>query len=96
MKLKLTLVAVLPASLLTALPAGAHHSSAMFDSDQELRLEGVVTRWDYLNPHSWLYVNVENEDGSVTEWGFESDSPPAAASDWRIAKFLETRGPCDH
>lgn len=76
LKLKLTLVAVLPASLLTALPAGAHHSSAMFDSDQELRLEGVVTRWDYLNPHSWLYVNVENEDGSVTEWGFESDSPP--------------------
>lgn len=64
------------AALVSVIPAGAHHSSAMFDFDQELRLEGTVTRWDYLNPHSWLYVNIENDDGSVTEWGFESDSPP--------------------
>lgn len=48
----------------------------MFDFEQELRLEGTVTRFDYLNPHSWLYVNVENDDGSVTEWGFELDAPP--------------------
>ena len=70
----------LPAALallaLTGAQAAAHHSAAMFDHEVELTLEGTVTRFDYVNPHSWLYVNVENEDGSVTEWGFELDAPP--------------------
>jgi hypothetical protein len=61
---------------LASVPATAHHSAAMFDHTVELTLSGTVTRFDYVNPHSWLYVNVENEDGSVTEWGFELDAPP--------------------
>jgi hypothetical protein len=61
---------------LASVPAAAHHSAAMFDHAVELTLKGTVTRFDYVNPHSWLYVNVENEDGSVTEWGFELDAPP--------------------
>lgn len=64
------------ASSLTSLQAPAHHSAAMFDDQVVLTLKGTVTKFDYLNPHSWLYVNVENEDGSVTEWGFELDAPP--------------------
>jgi len=48
----------------------------MFNNQVVLTLRGTVTRFDYLNPHSWLYVNVENEDGTVTEWGFELDAPP--------------------
>lgn len=59
-----------------SLPVVAHHSAAMFDFDKELRLQGTVTRFDYVNPHSWLYVDVRNDDGSVTEWGFELDAPP--------------------
>ncbi len=59
-----------------ALPALAHHSGAMFEDRRTLELEGTVTHFDYVNPHSWLYVAVENEDGSVTEWGFELDAPP--------------------
>ena len=54
----------------------AHHSGAMFEDRQTLELTGTVTHFDYVNPHSWLYVNVENEDGTVTEWGFELDAPP--------------------
>jgi hypothetical protein len=54
----------------------AHHSGAMFDDQVTLELSGTVTRFDYVNPHSWLYVNVENDDGTVTEWGFELDAPP--------------------
>jgi hypothetical protein len=65
----LTLAAVAP-------PAVSHHSAAMFDDQLVLTLKGSVTRFDYLNPHSWLYVNVENDDGTVTEWGFELDAPP--------------------
>lgn len=59
-----------------ALPALAHHSGAMFDDQRMLELNGTVTHFDYVNPHSWLYVNVENDDGSITEWGFELDAPP--------------------
>lgn len=59
-----------------ALPALAHHSGAMFDDQRMLELNGTVTHFDYVNPHSWLYVNIENEDGSITEWGFELDAPP--------------------
>jgi hypothetical protein len=55
--------------------ARAHHSGAMFDDTRTLELAGTVTHFDYLNPHSWLYVNVVNEDGIITEWGFELDSP---------------------
>lgn len=57
-------------------PAAPHHSAAMFDDEVTLQLHGTVTRFEYVNPHSWLYVEVENEDGSVTEWGFELDAPP--------------------
>ena len=67
--------AALAASLLL-IPAMAHHSAAMFDDEVELTLTGVVTRFDYLNPHSWLYVNVDNDDGTKTEWGFELGAPP--------------------
>jgi len=56
-------------------PARAHHSGAMFEDFRTLDLTGTVVRFEYVNPHSWLYVNVENEDGTVTEWSFELDSP---------------------
>ena len=69
-KLSIALVAIV------TLPALAHHSGAMFDDEVELTFSGTVTRFDYLNPHSWLYVNVENEDGTMTEWGLELDAPP--------------------
>lgn len=64
------------AALIVALPAIAHHSGAMFDDQVTLELAGTVTHFDYVNPHSWLYINVENEDGEVVEWGFELDAPP--------------------
>lgn len=63
-------------ALLVAVPAWAHHSAAMFDDQVVLTLKGTVTKFDYLNPHSWLYVTVENDDGTSTEWGFELDAPP--------------------
>lgn len=62
----------------TALSAGAalaHHSSAMFDDAKEVTLTGKVKEFQYTNPHSWLLVDVENDDGSVTTWGFEAEGP---------------------
>lgn len=65
------------AFIVAAAPAAwPHHSAAMFNQEVVLTLKGTVNRFEYLNPHSWLYVDVENEDGTVTEWGFELDAPP--------------------
>ena len=58
-----------------AMPAAAHHSGTMFDDTREVVLTGVVKEFQYTNPHSWLIVNVTNEDGSVTTWGFEAEGP---------------------
>lgn len=74
--MKARLSCLLAAMLALSLPAIAHHSGAMFESELTLTLSGHVTKFDYVNPHSWLYVNVDNDDGTVTEWGFELDAPP--------------------
>ena len=65
------LPAVLIVLLLTASFASAHHSFAMFDKTVEKVATGKVVRWAFNNPHSWLYINVKNKDGSETLWSFE-------------------------
>jgi uncharacterized protein DUF6152 len=67
--------AVLITLLLTAGIAAAHHSFAMFDKTVEKVVTGKVVRWAFNNPHSWLYINVKNKDGSETLWSFEGSSP---------------------
>ena len=68
-------IAALAGALLTATAAQAHHSFTQFDRDTETVKTGKVVRWAFNNPHSWLYINVENEDGTETLWGFEGSSP---------------------
>lgn len=74
MKIK-TIVSALALSATLAMPAFAHHSAAMFDKDQLVEVTGVVKEFQYTNPHSWLLVDVTNEDGTVTTWGFEAEGP---------------------
>jgi hypothetical protein len=69
------LAAVLVALLLTAPAASGHHSFAMFDRSVERVTTGTVVRWAFNSPHSWLYLNVKNEDGSETLWSFEGSAP---------------------
>jgi hypothetical protein len=71
------LPAVSVAALLTMTVAEAHHSFAMFDRDQEIVKTGTVVRWAFNNPHSWLYLNVKNTDGTETLWSFEGSAPPS-------------------
>lgn len=66
---------VLAGSLLPLAAAHAHHSFTQFDRETEMVKTGTVQRWAFNNPHSWLYLNVENEDGSETLWSFEASSP---------------------
>jgi hypothetical protein len=65
----------LVAPLLTATVAQAHHSFAMFDRDTQFIKTGTVQRWAFNNPHSWLYLNIKNDDGSQTLWSFEGSAP---------------------
>lgn len=55
--------------------ASAHHSGAMFDDTKVIEVTGVVKEFQYTNPHSWLIVEVANDDGSVSTWGFEAEGP---------------------
>ena len=71
------LAGVLVASLLTASAAMAHHSFAMFERSVEKVITGTVVRWAFNAPHSWLYLNVKNADGTETLWSFEGSAPPA-------------------
>jgi hypothetical protein len=53
----------------------AHHSGTMFDRAQTVTIEGTVTRYDYVNPHSWIILTVQNDSGDEALWGVEGFSP---------------------
>ena len=54
----------------------AHHSfAAEFDANAPVTLKGTITRMEWINPHSWIHVDVKNADGSVTEWMVEGGTP---------------------
>jgi len=68
------------ALLLAAFPVLAHHSfSAEFDSSKPISLTGVVTKVEWMNPHTHFYIDVKDENSKVTNWDLETGSPNALA-----------------
>ena len=60
----------------SALSVSAHHSfSAEFDSTKQVTLEGKVVMMEWVNPHSWLHIDVKKPDGSAERWKIEGGSP---------------------
>jgi len=56
--------------------AYAHHSfAAEFDSKKPVKFKGVVTKVEWTNPHVWIYFNVKDDAGKVTNWGAELGPP---------------------
>jgi hypothetical protein len=64
------------ALLLTGPSAVAHHSeSAQFDTTKPVEVTGVVKKVEWTNPHIWYFVEVKDESGKVTTWGFSGGAP---------------------
>jgi uncharacterized protein DUF6152 len=56
--------------------AFAHHSfAAEFDANAPVTLRGTITKMEWINPHSWIHIDVKNPDGTVTEWMVEGGTP---------------------
>jgi hypothetical protein len=68
--------------------ASAHHGIANFDLNSDIEVSGVVTEIDFINPHSWVYIDVTEADGSVTPWRCElRGASVLRRSGWREDMF---------
>jgi hypothetical protein len=78
---KKTLLAVAAALLVTTMRTSAHHAfAAEYDENRRITVSGTVTIFKWINPHAWLYVDGESENGKVTQWSFEMGSPGGLVS----------------
>jgi hypothetical protein len=78
----------LTALALSAVPAFAHHSFAMFDGDKRITLAGTVKEFTWTNPHAWVVMIATNEQGQPEQWAFECPSPSGLARKGWLPKTL--------
>jgi hypothetical protein len=76
------------AMTLSAIPAAAHHSFAMFDAEKTKTLEGTVKEFQWTNPHSWILLTVDNAQGQPEQWAIEMGGPGALARQGWVPKTL--------
>lgn len=72
----MTMIATAGVLLTAVAPMSAHHSfSAEFDANKKVTLTGRVAKMDWVNPHAWLYIDVDKGDGKTERWAVEFGSP---------------------
>lgn len=62
---------------LASLASQAHHSGAIYDESKPIKLQGVLSELEWVNPHVLMYVDIKGADGATTRWAVESNAPPA-------------------
>ncbi len=74
--------------LLAGVMAHAHHSSAMFDKQTVREVTATVREFQWTNPHVWIQVMIENDDGELEEWSIEGGGPNSLfRKGWRPNSF---------
>ena len=78
MRKRLAMVLGIAGLLAVAAPVWAHHAfAAEFDAQKPVKLKGTVAKVEFINPHSWIHIDVKDADGKVTRWMVEGGSPNA-------------------
>ncbi len=73
---RIGLLATLVTLTSLATHAHAHHAfAAVFDGEDAIEVTGTVVKLEWMNPHTWFYVEAENDDGTKARWAFEMGSP---------------------
>jgi len=73
--------ALLLTLVLTAMRLSAHHAfAAEYDVNRRVTVSGTVTKFEWANPHAWLYVEGKDENGKAASWSFEMGSPNGLVS----------------
>src|SRR5256884_2893233 len=75
-RLSVVAVGVVGLLVLATAPVAAHHAfSSEFDANRPVQLTGVVTKMEWVNPHSWIHIDVKKPDGTVEKWMIEGGTP---------------------
>ena len=72
-----TIVALGPMAMAMLVPAWAHHSHGNYEMTEYTHLAGTVKELHWMNPHTWIYLEVPGEDGESVVWALEGGSPNA-------------------
>src|SRR5438552_19188448 len=75
---------------MSAIPAFAHHSFAMFDTEKKMVLDGTIKEFQWTNPHSWIQMMVLNAAGRSEQWAIDLGAPSVLAQLGWVAGTLTT------
>src|SRR5262245_52686560 len=75
MQIRIIALCIAAIILLCSIPAMSHHSNSAYQVDQIITLTGVVKEWKWTNPHTWLYLTVDDPKAGKVEWAVEGRAP---------------------